>query len=494
MLVVALCFVFGQSETYGGCAQYWLHGHIKLTVKPGVKIKMRFAHERAPFDCVTVKGVKEGGYEGLPRKLDEWFEYETTETEVRVYGAIESFDCSGNGENITGIDLSHSGVDYLYCSYNQLSSLEVSGLEKLHCDHNQLSSLDVSKCEYLVELDCSYNQLSSLDVSECKYLYRLYCSDNQLSSLDIRSRLNKLDCSDNQLSSLVVSLYKAYNEPGYLDCSNNKLSSLVVIGGDYGAIDVNCNDNQLSSLDVSRCANLKELYCSRNQLSSLDVSKCASLEKLYCYNNQLSSLDVSKCANLKELYCSDNQLSSLNIRELAVLEKIWLYGNSFSTSTLNSIYCQLPDRNGKSDKGILCVHAWGGNKEDYLLAKSTCKAIADAKNWRIEYNVGEIAGNHTCGTTYALTLAPATLPNSFSYQGDEWKTTVTSTSDWKIDESTLPDWLSVEPKQGNSGTQVTIRATPNTEAAERSTALTFVLTNDITAEFKSQMQPSVAFT
>ncbi len=216
-------------------------------------------------------------------------------------------------------------------------------------------------------------------------------------------------------------------------------------------------------------------------MSSLDVSKCANLKELSCHDNQLSSLDVSKCANLKELYCHNNQLSSLNIRELAVLEKIWLYGNSFSTSTLNSIYCQLPDRNGKSDKGRIYVHAWRGNEVDKLLAESTCEAIADAKNWRIE-DVGKISGNHTCGITYALTLAPATLPNSFSYQGDEWKTTVTSTSNWKIDESTLPDWLSVEPKQGNSGTQVTIRATPNTEAAERSTALTFVLTNDITTK------------
>ena len=54
----------------------------------------------------------------------------------------------------------------------------------------------------------------------------------------------------------------------------------------------------------------------------------------------------------------------------------------------------------------------------------------------------DITGDYICGSTYGLTLAPATIPNSFSYQGGEWKTTVTSAGNWKLDETMpLPDWV-----------------------------------------------------
>ena len=56
---------------------------------------------------------------------------------------------------------------------------------------------------------------------------------------------------------------------------------------------------------------------------------------------------------------------------------------------------------------------------------------------------------------------------------------MTSTGNWKLDETTpLPDWLSVEPKQGSNGSLVTVSAKPNTGNSMRRGALTFVLTDD----------------
>ena len=102
--------------------------------------------------------------------------------------------------------------------------------------------------------------------------------------------------------------------------------------------------------------------------------------------------------------------------------------------------------------------------------------------WGVEREINSITGHYSCGSTYALTLMPATLSHSLAIQGETWETTVTSTGAWKIDESTLPAWLSVSPQQGNSGTKVTVTAQANTEVEQRSAALTFVLSDDPTTK------------
>ncbi len=252
----------------------------------------------------------------------------------------------------------------------------------------------------------------------------------------------------------------------------------------YGAIDkfrIYHNEEKISAIDISHNLNLTYLSCAFNKLSSLDVSQNVNLTQLDCGFNELSSLDVTKNVNLTFLSCGDNRLSSLDVSQNVKLSALKIYENCFSTSVLNDIYCQLPDRTGQS-KGEIFTILQKGYTKDELLTRSTNKTITDAKNWAILYSNGnggieDITGNYTCGSTYALTLTPATIQNFFNYPGGEWKTTVTSTGNWKIDESTLPEWLSVEPKQGNSGTQVTVKALLNPKY-KRSAALAFVLTDD----------------
>ena len=313
------------------------------------------------------------------------------------------------------------------------------------------------------------------------------CSDNEgnLTTLDVskNGNLTRLDCSDNRLSSLDVS------ENGnltYLFCSNNRLSSLDVSrNGNLTGLD--CSDNRLSSLDVSKNGNLIGLNCFKNQLSSLDVSKNGNLKWLYCVDNRLSSLDVSRNGNLTGLDCSDNQLSSLDVSKNELLEELCIYGNLFSTSTLNDLYCQLPDRTGKQKKGMIFPVLRSGDIE-VRLVQSSSKAVTDAKNWKIKYQkygepeISGIVGNYRCGTPCALTLAPATLPHSLGYQGGTWETMVTSSGEWSLDEATLPAWLDVSPRQGNSGTTVTVTAQPNTGFQVRDAALAFTLINGNTTK------------
>lgn len=74
----------------------------------------------------------------------------------------------------------------LYCSGNQLTTLNLSGntkLQSLNCTHNQLTTLRLSACANLTSLECSYNQLTTLDVSQNPRLNSIDCTFNQIKGL-----------------------------------------------------------------------------------------------------------------------------------------------------------------------------------------------------------------------------------------------------------------------------------------------------------------------
>ena len=219
-----------------------------------------------------------------------------------------------NIADLTGIE-AFTALTYLYCEYNQLTSLNVSqntALTQLYCGGNQLTSLDVSQNTALTDLYCYFNQLTSLDVSQNTALTYLYCGYNQLTSLDVsqNTALTYLDCRNNQLTSLNVSQNTALT---YLDCGGNQLTSLNV-SQNTALTTLYCYNNQLTSLDVSQNTALTTLYCGGNQLTSLDVSQNTALTYLYCSGNPLTSLDVSQNTALTNLRCGSNQLTSLDVR------------------------------------------------------------------------------------------------------------------------------------------------------------------------------------
>ena len=94
---------------------------------------------------------------------------------------------NSNISDLTGIE-DFTSLENLYCSSNQLTSLDVSqntSLTSLSCSYNQLTSLDVSQNTSLVVLGCVNNQLTSIDVSNNLLLDYLYIDNNNLTSLDI---------------------------------------------------------------------------------------------------------------------------------------------------------------------------------------------------------------------------------------------------------------------------------------------------------------------
>ena len=102
-------------------------------------------------------------------------------------------------KDLTGIE-DFVALEELYCSINQLTSLDVSkntALKKLWCYDNQLIRLDVSKNRDLVKLNCINNKLTSIDVSKNTALTFLGCDNNQLTHFDIPKNTDLLVSLDN---------------------------------------------------------------------------------------------------------------------------------------------------------------------------------------------------------------------------------------------------------------------------------------------------------
>ena len=167
------------------CPELNMDSYITLTVKNGkaIQFDLRAAAAGTLVRIVSGSNTQDitvgTGWKICPS-------YTADGTTMTVYGDIIGFNCYNNGENITGLDLSHNTqLTELYCSSNQLTSLDVSGctrLMRLGCTDNRLTGLDLSHNTKLTVLNCTNNRLSSLDLSHNTKLTELYCYKNKFST------------------------------------------------------------------------------------------------------------------------------------------------------------------------------------------------------------------------------------------------------------------------------------------------------------------------
>jgi len=212
--------------------------------------------------------------------------------------------------DLTGIE-AFTALTELYCSYNQITSIDVSAntaLIKLHCSGNfpygnPTSNLDVSSNTALTELDCSENDLPTLDLSQNTSLIYLNCSSNDLPTLDL-----------SQNTSLT-----------YLDCSRSLVLTVLDVSANTAIEYLDCHDNLLNSLDVSNKPSLIYLYCNDNQITALDVSQSSDLIELNCNGNQLTNLDVKNGNNTNFIFFKSNE--NPNLTCINVDDAIWSTAN-----------------------------------------------------------------------------------------------------------------------------------------------------------------------
>ena len=321
-------------------------------------------------------------------------QYHDTEVEFEdaEFGryCLEHFDDDGDGRiigrevrDIREMNVSELGI-------TSLSGIEAfENLEVLYCSDNELSSLDLRQNKKLKILDCNDNPLTSLDVSGFTSLQSLYCfSTNLMTSLNasgctslqdlgfgimsvaninlsgctnlkidfwqsaaVYAKFETIDISDcpgvqrmmlsvmPQLTSVDVS---GCTNLQFLNTNQCNLTTLDV-SGCTSLQTLQCLDNPLTNLDVSGCINLQNLIITEYDyaagicnLTSLDLSDCSALQTLNCRNNQLTDLDLSNCPALYELNCGGNRLTSLDLSNCPALYELSCFSTQLTSLDLSS--------------------------------------------------------------------------------------------------------------------------------------------------------------
>ncbi len=176
---------------------------IKLETKRGSSVSFRMASGKKKASITIKSGTTEHTMQIYGKRLTP-YTVESAGATIEISGDIKVFDCSGNGENITGLHLNRlSHVEKLYCADNQLTYLRVESddLEELNCSNNRISQLSLEYCDDLEILNCAKNRLVQLDLTPHKELEILDCRHNQIKTLKMgkKKELEEVYVLDNPL-------------------------------------------------------------------------------------------------------------------------------------------------------------------------------------------------------------------------------------------------------------------------------------------------------
>ena len=247
---------------------------------------------------------------------DNFRRYVSSNCDTNSDSVLSSYEI----ESVTGINISLMEID-------NLKGIEYfTELNYLNCSWNSLTSLDVSKNTRLIYLSCAGNQLTELDVTQNTELTELYCNNNQLTSLDVTKNtvLETLYCYENQLTSLDVTKSTALTT---LSCENNQLTELDVSKNTKLVI-LDCDSNQLTALDIKKNTELSYFDCNYNQLTVP-----ISIDKTFDLSTLPSGFDVTKASNWTNATVNGNILT---VKDLSLGSVTYTYndGNSkFNDST-----------------------------------------------------------------------------------------------------------------------------------------------------------------
>ena len=188
-------------------------------------------------------------------------------------------------------------LEYLNCSSNPISGLDLSGnpkLKVLKCNYisKNFTELDLRGNPLLTRLECRGNPgLRSVDVSCCPDLEWL---DANITSL------RKVNVARNPLLRYLAVSYSP--GLGKIDVSQNPCLEKLV-----------CTSTGLTKLDVTHNPNLLVLDCSLNELTGLNLRANPMLEYLNCWNNRLTRLNVTHNPLLTTLWCHRNAFRKLDV-------------------------------------------------------------------------------------------------------------------------------------------------------------------------------------
>ena len=242
-----------------------------------------------------------------------------SETEIEETTSITCRDRSIS--SLKGIEC-FAALEYLYCSENNLTQLDVSkntALAILYCSENNLTQLDVSKNIYLSCLICSENNLTQLDVSKNTELQDLDCSGNNLTQLDVseNAKLCELKCYNNNISQLDVS-----NKSNLRILSRDRNVQVTGYNGTITYPDSSTSENRLDEESLPIADDFsdfekKEVYKTDNPISAKTVQQVTKADDTHAsyaglYPNTIYNLYVCKQAPVSipftEVFTENNLL------------------------------------------------------------------------------------------------------------------------------------------------------------------------------------------
>ena len=321
---------------------------------------------------------------------------------VKIYGdGVLFFDCTDN--DIVDLDVAAA-----------------TELQQLYCGKNLLEAIDVSANRELVRLGCNNNRIKSLNLRNNPKLTGIYLQENRMNAtalnaifgelprrprtpdhVTLRIKGNpgaavcntKLAVSKNWMPDIEGSntggqpivlttskepgtqivLEMRLTEPGTVEIDWGKGPQKAVVGNKSTRVSGTLSGNEIRIYGDQ----INFLKCERIALTSIDVSKAAQLQQLYCGYNELASIDVTNNKALMRLGCNNNALTELDLSNNGKLSGMYFQNNRFDAKALNRIFNQLPARSKRSENVNFRITGNPGADK--------CRVnVAEQKNWHVD--------------------------------------------------------------------------------------------------------------
>ena len=278
-----------------------------------------------------------------------------SDTEI---AAVKEIDCKGRAiTNLKGIEY-FTALEYLYCSKNELTALDLrqnTELKELNCSTNLLTALDLSQNPNLTRVICSENALTALNLSSNSKLTDLNASGNireitltgntfDLSSLTgfDASRMSGLTGGKVSGSTLTVdgnaavvtySYDLGYTGTELDDAEKDVIFTLAIAGR---GTDVDINKTNFPDKDFRELLLDKEANIDRNQDGKLSTWEIALVQDIDVYDMEIADLTgIEYFTELKYLDCAGNHLTSLDLSRNTKLAELDAENNTYTITPVN---------------------------------------------------------------------------------------------------------------------------------------------------------------
>ena len=278
-----------------------------------------------------------------------------SDTEI---AAVKEIDCKGRAiTNLKGIEY-FTALEYLYCSKNELTALDLrqnTELKELNCSTNLLTALDLSQNPNLTRVICSENALTALNLSSNSKLTDLNASGNireitltgntfDLSSLTgfDASRMSGLTGGkvsgstltvDGNAAVVIYSYDISYTGTELDDAEKDVIFTLAIAGR---GTDIDINKTNFPDKDFRELLLDKEANIDRNQDGKLSTWEIALVQDIDVYDMEIADLTgIEYFTELKYLDCAGNHLTSLDLSRNTKLAELDAENNTYTITPVN---------------------------------------------------------------------------------------------------------------------------------------------------------------